>query len=111
MGWFSDDSEQATNAQTYANTDDKASLSHEVIAGAASFEAARAWEQHEASEGKPQSYALAKELIAGTVGAFVDREAETAGWSEAKKLLAKKKATDDALTAAVPPGTYDDQPQ
>ena len=40
-------------------------------AGAAAFYAMRKYEEHCASEGKPQSHALAKELIAGIVAAEV----------------------------------------
>lgn len=35
----------------------KASLSHELIAGAAAFEAAKAYEKHCAENGKPDSHA------------------------------------------------------
>lgn len=46
-------------------------FSHELVAGAASFEAMRAYEQHEAREGKPANHALAKELLVGFAGAEV----------------------------------------
>jgi hypothetical protein len=41
------------------------------FAGAAAFFAMRKYEEHCASEGKPQSHALAKEFIAGIVAAEV----------------------------------------
>ncbi|KAJ5448716.1 hypothetical protein N7445_003537 [Penicillium cf. griseofulvum] len=46
---------------------------HELIAGAASYEAARAYENHVAKYGGPDSDAKAKELLAIFTGAFVDR--------------------------------------
>ncbi|KAG2141730.1 uncharacterized protein EDB93DRAFT_1158825 [Suillus bovinus] len=62
----------------------EASLSHELLGGAVAFEAAKAYEDHCARNGKPQSHALAKELMAGFAGAAVDRLVETKGadaWS------------------------------
>lgn len=79
----------------------KAKLSHEVIAAAASYEAAKAYEDHCAKNGKPGSHAYvyptaligldlvfnhrfskAKELLFGLAGAFIDREVETKGWAK-----------------------------
>jgi hypothetical protein len=79
----------------------KAKTSHELIAAAASFEvrcslsvsllltglligdrnrqAAKAYEKHCEENGKPASHALAKELLAGFAGAFVDRMVESKG--------------------------------
>ncbi|KAF9652223.1 hypothetical protein BDM02DRAFT_3109663 [Thelephora ganbajun] len=41
----------------------KADLSHELLAGAASFYAAKKYEDHVAEKGKPDDHALAKELM------------------------------------------------
>ncbi|KAF5363512.1 hypothetical protein D9756_000975 [Leucocoprinus leucothites] len=86
MGWFSDDSEVAQAYDQYNNTE--AHLSHELIAGAASYEAAKAYEEHVEVNGKPQSHAQAKEIFAAFVGAFVDREVETKGldWIDKQKV-------------------------
>ncbi|KAI9634865.1 uncharacterized protein MKK02DRAFT_15252, partial [Dioszegia hungarica] len=65
---------------------------HELIAGAASFEAMRAYEQHQAQNGKPQSFAIAKEIIAGFAGAEVDKLIETKGLNEVDALRAKHEA-------------------
>ena len=74
-------------------------LSHELIAGAASFEGFKLYEDHQRKEGefwisrapriayrplhgcigKPVSHAFAKELLAGFVGGEVDKLAETKG--------------------------------
>jgi hypothetical protein len=37
----------------------------------------QAYESHVAANGKPDSHSKAKEILAGAIGAFVDREAET----------------------------------
>jgi hypothetical protein len=96
----------------YQNTGHQATVSHELIGGAAAFEvwphfsffideltdilqAAKAYENHCAKNGKPDSHAQAKELLyiclilwerytylryrAGFAGAFIDREVETRG--------------------------------
>ncbi|KIM52805.1 hypothetical protein SCLCIDRAFT_140309 [Scleroderma citrinum Foug A] len=79
MGWFSDDSDQAQAYETVTNAPHKAELSHELIAAAASYEAAKAYENHVAANGQPDSHAKAKEILAGFGGAFVDRMVETKG--------------------------------
>ncbi|KAI0320815.1 hypothetical protein OF83DRAFT_1274953 [Amylostereum chailletii] len=83
MGWFSDDSDEA---QAYdqagspvVNAPHKAELSHELIAAAASYEAAKAYEKHVSANGQPESHSKAKELAAGFAGAFIDRIVETKG--------------------------------
>ncbi|KAJ5719044.1 CipC1 protein [Penicillium malachiteum] len=55
MGWFSDDSQQRSHHEQWNSSDPKkheASFAHELIAGAASYEAAKAYEEHEKREGK-----------------------------------------------------------
>jgi len=93
MGWFDNDSDQA---QAYNQLQDpsthKAHLSHELIGGAAAYEAAKAYEQHVADNGQPDSHAKAKELLAGFAGAFVDREVETRGLDFIDKQKAKRHA-------------------
>jgi len=81
MGWFGDDSNQAQASQALQNNqpDNQASFSHELIAGAASYEASKAYENHCAQNGDPGSHDEAKEIAAGFAGAFVDREVETRG--------------------------------
>jgi len=100
MGWFGNDLDNSNQAQQYndyqsASQDapNKASLSHELIGGAAAFEAAKAWENHKASQdGAPPSHALAKEILAGAAGAFIDREVETKGLDFIDKEKAKREA-------------------
>ena len=42
-----------------------------MLAGAAAFAAMRAYEQHQAANGRPPQHQLAKEILAGFVGAEV----------------------------------------
>ncbi|KAN0127406.1 Protein of unknown function (DUF3759) domain containing protein [Lactarius tabidus] len=93
MGWFGDDHDAAQNHKDYNNTENhKASTIHELLGGAAAFEAAKAYEDHCAKNGKPVSHAKAKELMAGFAGAFVEREFETKGLDFLDKEKAKREA-------------------
>ncbi|KAF8607004.1 CipC1 protein [Ceratobasidium sp. AG-I] len=79
MGWFDSDSDQVDAYNQVVNAPHKAALSHELIAGAASYEASKAWENYQAKEGKPDSDAQAKEIVAGLAGAFIDDIVESKG--------------------------------
>ncbi|RKO86488.1 hypothetical protein BDK51DRAFT_33039 [Blyttiomyces helicus] len=79
------------------------SWTHEIIAGAAGFEAMKVYEKHVAANGKPASHALAKELLAGFAAAEADKLAETKGLD----LVAKEKAKHDAKKKAE--SLYDQQ--
>ncbi|KAJ5432487.1 uncharacterized protein N7458_011643 [Penicillium daleae] len=96
MGWFSDDSPQSDSYQQYneggVNREHEASFAHELIAGAASYEAAKAYEQHCDRNGQPQSHEKAKEIMAGFAGAFIDREVETRGLDFIDRERAKRQA-------------------
>jgi len=92
MGWFSEDSSQHDAYNQVNNSPHKASLSHELIGGAASYEAMKAYEKHCAKNGKPASHAEAKELLAGFTGVFIDRIAETKGLNSIDKERAKHDA-------------------
>ncbi|EME42845.1 hypothetical protein DOTSEDRAFT_72329 [Dothistroma septosporum NZE10] len=77
--------------QTY-ESDNKAELSHELVAGGASFAAFKMFEDHQRKEGKPVSHQFAKELLAGFAGAEVDRLAETKGEDAWDRQKAKREA-------------------
>ncbi|GLB33841.1 putative protein of unknown function (DUF3759) [Lyophyllum shimeji] len=96
MGWFSSDSDQAQAYDEVVNAPHKAALSHELIAAAASYEAAKAYEEHVAQNGNPPSHAKAKEIFAGFAGAFVDRMVETKGLDYIDKEKAKHHAHEQA---------------
>jgi len=80
MGWFGNDSDNSgyqqdcyNQVQNY-NPSTSPSIGQEVLAGAASYEAAKLYENHVAQNGTPPSHEKAKELIAGFAGAFADRK-------------------------------------
>ncbi|KDQ53423.1 hypothetical protein JAAARDRAFT_137378 [Jaapia argillacea MUCL 33604] len=92
MGLFSDDSAEA-QAHSQVQTGHKSHLSHELIAAAASYAAAKAYEKHCAANGKPANHAEATAFIASAVGGFVDHIAETKGLDFIDKEKAKHDGT------------------
>jgi hypothetical protein len=131
MGWFDDSSDNAQayeQARTPSRTTEcpsltcrpqvnsaphKAELSHELLGSAAAFEAAKAWENHCAANGKPDSHAKAKEFMyappsdrrsarahrshsAAAAGGFIDRMVETKGLDFVDREKAKHHAQKEA---------------
>ncbi|KAB8233172.1 DUF3759 domain-containing protein [Aspergillus alliaceus] len=71
-------------------------LSHQLIAGAASFAGMKAWEDHQRKEGKTVNHAFAKEALAAVVGSQVERLAETKGLDQVDKMRAHEHAKKNA---------------
>ncbi|GFZ51185.1 hypothetical protein JCM24511_08943 [Saitozyma sp. JCM 24511] len=114
MGFFEhDDSYERQAYEMFQNTHPKhrasfsvfpeppssSPISHELIAGAASFAAMRAYEKHQDANGKPQSFQLAKELIAAFAGVEVDKLMETKGLGAVDAARAKHEAKEQAAHA------------
>ncbi|MCJ1473882.1 hypothetical protein MMC13_002537 [Lambiella insularis] len=99
------DSDQAQASQQL-QSDNQASFTHELIAGAASYEAAKAYENHCNQNGDPGSHEEAKEIAAGFAGAFIDREAETRGMDLYDKEKAKRMAREQTDQAIDQSGQY-----
>jgi len=101
----------------------KGHLSYDLIAGAAAYEAAKAFENHQATNGKPQSHAEAKAIAyvvtppiafvagcrhekltrtsqrAGAISAFLTHEVSTKGldwWDESQKEKVQHQAQKQA---------------
>ncbi|PWN86581.1 hypothetical protein FA10DRAFT_270132 [Acaromyces ingoldii] len=90
MGFFSHESHQEVYGGQH-----EGKFSHELIGGAAAFEAMKAYEDHERREGKPANHSMAKEIFAGLVGAEVDKLAETKGLDYIDREKAKRHAIDE----------------
>ncbi|TFK56048.1 hypothetical protein OE88DRAFT_1804828 [Heliocybe sulcata] len=106
MGWFSDDSDQAQAYDQVTNAPHKAELSHELIAAAASYEAAKAYEKHCEQNGQPASHDQAKEILAAITGGFVDRMVETKGLDFVDKEKAKRQARQQAEQGLADSGQF-----
>ncbi|KAK4048171.1 hypothetical protein OIO90_005935 [Microbotryomycetes sp. JL221] len=96
---FGDDSQQAQAYQQVQQGEHKSSWSHELIAGAAAFEAARAYEKHVAQNGPPPNHQMAKELLAGFAGAEADKLFETHGLDFIDRERAQYAAKEQAMQA------------
>ncbi|KIM26883.1 hypothetical protein M408DRAFT_9533 [Serendipita vermifera MAFF 305830] len=108
MGWFDNDSDEAQAHATVTSgvLPHEASWTHELLAGAASYEAAKAYENHVAANGQPPSHEKAKELLAGFAGAFIDREVESKGLDFIDREKAKREGERRAQQALADSGTY-----
>nr|GAT60768.1 predicted protein [Mycena chlorophos] len=91
MGILDSFSSESALFQEY-NGKHKTDISHQLLAGAAAFVAAKEYEKHCEQNGKPQTHAEAKELLAGFAGAFIDREVETHGLDAIDVAKAKYEA-------------------
>ncbi|KAK0719895.1 hypothetical protein B0H67DRAFT_169481 [Lasiosphaeris hirsuta] len=84
--------------RTEYNDHHKAKLSHELIGGAAAFEAMHLWEKKQRESGQEVKHSFAKEALAGLAGAEIDRLVETKGLDfvdrEKAKHHAKKQVED-----------------
>ncbi|PVG02531.1 hypothetical protein CPB86DRAFT_697391 [Serendipita vermifera] len=103
--WFSHDSDEA-QAHQQLTSGHKAEWSHELIAAAASYEAAKAYEKHVSENGQPATHAEAKEIMAAIIGGFVDREVETKGLDFIDREKAKRDAQRRANEALENSGQY-----
>ncbi|ORX90103.1 hypothetical protein K493DRAFT_318184 [Basidiobolus meristosporus CBS 931.73] len=84
---------QEAHRQVY-NNEHQGSLTHEVIAGAAGFEAMKAYENHVRRSGQEPSHSLMKEMLAGFAAAEADKLIETKGldYLDAEKVRHHAKA-------------------
>ncbi|KAK4687862.1 hypothetical protein P7C73_g2255, partial [Tremellales sp. Uapishka_1] len=88
------------------NPEHKAALSHELIGGAAAYEAMKAYDNHCKQHGQPASHAEAKEVLAGLAGGIVDRLFETKGLDMYDREEAKRHAKQQAEQALAQSGQY-----
>ncbi|OOF94774.1 hypothetical protein ASPCADRAFT_406634 [Aspergillus carbonarius ITEM 5010] len=96
MAWGWEQSDDAHREVYGEQKKHEGHLSHQVIAGAASFEAMKLFEDHQRKQGKTVSHSFAKEAIAGLVGAEIEKLAETKGWDEVDKMKAHHHAKKNA---------------
>lgn len=78
MGWFdsftqNDDYQQSSHASVYEGREHESKWTHELVGGAAGFEAMRLYEQHEAANGQAPTHQVAKEILAGIAAAEVSK--------------------------------------
>jgi len=107
MSWFGDNHEASRAYNIIQGTSPhKGEITHELLAGAAAYEASKAYEKHCAAHGKPTDHAKAKELIAGASGAFIDRVVETKGLNFIDAQKAKHRAREQAEASLSQSGDF-----
>ncbi|GAA5930354.1 hypothetical protein JCM1841_005884 [Sporobolomyces salmonicolor] len=107
MGLFEHDSEQKkAYAEVVEQGKHQGHLSHEMIASAAAYEAAKKYEEHCGKYGKPASHQKAKELLAGFSAAAADKLIETKGLNHLDKARAQQAAQQQADEALAKSGQF-----
>ena len=71
-------------------------VTHEMLAGAAGFEAMRMFEHHRENEGIPEHHELAKELLAGFATAEVEKHFENGYYDHLDREQAQLQAQQQA---------------
>jgi len=71
-------------------------VSHELLAGAAGFEAVRMYEHHREREGIVEHHELGKELLAGFAAAEVDKHFQEGRYGHLDRERARRLARDQA---------------
>ncbi|KAF9581592.1 hypothetical protein BGW38_001339 [Lunasporangiospora selenospora] len=84
-------SHEDAHSQIYGGQAHESSWSHELIAGAAAFEAMRAYENKNGG-----SHSLTKEILVGLAGAEADKLFETKGLDYLDRRKAKEQAEKQA---------------
>jgi hypothetical protein len=71
-------------------------ITHELLAGAAGFEAMRMYEHHREREGIREHHELAKELLAGFAAAEIDKHFERGHYGHLNRHEARRLAEQQA---------------
>ncbi|MFI1916924.1 DUF3759 domain-containing protein [Nocardia sp. NPDC020380] len=94
MGLF--DMFESQHNQVYGGQAPENNWTHELIAGAAGFEAMRMYEHHREREGIQEHHELGKELIAGFACAEVDKHFENRRLNHLEQEQARQQAAQQA---------------
>ena len=92
MGFFDMFGAQDAYGQVYDDDRPRHEITHELIAGAAGFEAMRMYEHHREREGIPEHHELAKELLAAFVAAEIDKHFERGHYGHLNRHEARRLA-------------------
>jgi hypothetical protein len=96
MGFFDMFGAQDAYDQVYDEDRPRHEITHELIAGAAGFEAMRMYEHHRENEGIPEHHELAKELLAGFATAEVEKHFENGYYDHLDQEQARFQAQQQA---------------
>ena len=96
MGFFERHEAREAYDQVYGGGRPHHEVSHELLAGAAGFEAMRLYEHHREREGIPVHHRVAKELLTAFVAAEIDRHFDTGRYHHLSRHEARRMARDQA---------------
>jgi Protein of unknown function (DUF3759) len=98
MGLFHHHSTQDAYDQVYGGGRPHHQITHELLAGAAGFEAMRLFERYREREGIPEHHQLAKELLAGFVAAEIEKHFEGGRYQHLDRREAERTAHEQAAS-------------
>jgi hypothetical protein len=96
MGFFDRGGAQGAYDQVYGGGMPHHDVTHELLAGAAGFEAVRMYEHHREREGIVEHHELGKELLAGFAAAEVDKHFESGRYGHLDREQARMQAQGQA---------------
>jgi hypothetical protein len=96
MGFFDRLAAERAYDQVYGGRMPNHEVSHELLAGAAGFEAVRMYEHHREREGIVEHHALGKELLAGFAAAEVDKHLDSGRYGHLDRHEARRLAREQA---------------
>src|ERR1700722_7800851 len=96
MGFFDMFGAQDAYGQVYDDQRPRHEITHEVLAGAAGFEAMRMYEHHRENEGITEHHELGKEMLAGFAAAEVDKHLENGYYDHLDREQAQYQAQQQA---------------
>jgi DNA-binding transcriptional LysR family regulator len=96
MGLFDRIGAQDAYDQVYGGRTPHHEVSHDLLAGAAGFEAVRMYEHHREREGIVEHHALGKELLAGFAAAEVDKHFDSGRFGHLDREQARLQARQQA---------------
>jgi len=96
MGLFSHHESRDAYDQVYGGGLPQRDVTHELLAGAAGFEAMRMFEHHRERKGIPEHHELAKELLAGFAVAEVDKHFDEGRYGHLNRHESRRMAREQA---------------
>ena len=96
MGFFDRLGAQGAYDQVYDDQRPRHEITHEVLAGAAGFEAMRMYEHHREREGIVEHHELGKEMLAGFAVAEIDKHFQQDRYGHLDRHEAKRLAREQA---------------
>ncbi len=96
MGFFDRHGARDAYDRVYGGGTSHHEVSHELLAGAAAFEAVRMYEHHREREGIPEHHGLAKELLAGFAAAEIEKHFDSGRYGHLDRDQARRQAQQQA---------------